>query len=147
MKASMEIETSTAAGGALIKIFGVPLVAGAIATALGFMFMWPRSAREAFIRIACTVVTSALIGPVLVVFVHYWWPGLFSAAKSVAVLCGTDPAIGFLFIAAPMMVMGGLPAWWIIGGIVRWFDKRKEKDIGEMARDAAGVVKEVRGAL
>ena len=142
----MAIET-TAAGGALIKIFGIPVLAGAAATSLGFMFMWPKTAKEAGVRVFVTILFSALMGPALVVVVRTWMPGLFDSARAVAVLYGSDPALGFLFIAAPLMVAAGLPAWWVLGATVRWFDKRRDKDIGELARDAAAVVKDVRGGL
>jgi nicotinamidase-related amidase len=142
----MAIET-TAAGSALVKIFGVPVLAGAAATSLGFMFMWPTTIKEAFVRIICTILSSTILGPVLVIIVRSWFPSLFDSAKEVAVMYGSEPAFGFLFIAAPLMVMAGLPAWWVLGAIVRWFDVRKGKDIGEMAHDAAGIVHDVRGAL
>jgi len=76
-----------------------------------------------------------------------WLPGMFDSARHVAVLYGSDPALGFLFIAAPLMVAAGLPAWWLLGACVRWLDKRRDKDIGELARDAAAIVRDVRGGL
>lgn len=142
----MAIET-TAAGGALIKFFGIPVLAGAAATSLGFMFMWPKTKKEAFTRFFVSTLFSILFGPALVVAVRSWWPTLFDSAKDVAALYGSDPAVGFLFIAAPLMVAAGLPAWWVLGATVRWLDKRKDKDIGELARDAAAIVKDVRGGL
>ena len=142
----MAIET-TAAGGALIKIFGIPVLAGAAATSLGFMFMWPKNKKEAFTRFFVSTLSSILFGPALVVAVRSWWPTLFDNAKDVALLYDSDPALGFLFIAAPLMVAAGLPAWWVLGATVRWLDKRKDKDIGEIARDAAAVVKDVRGGM
>ncbi len=142
----MAIET-TAAGGALIKFFGIPVLAGAAATSLGFMFMWPKTKKEAFTRFFVSTLFSILFGPALVVAVRSWWPTLFDSAKDVASLYGSDPALGFLFIAAPLMVAAGLPAWWVLGATVRWLDKRKDKDIGELARDAAAIVKDVRGGL
>ena len=142
----MAIET-TAAGGALIKFFGIPVLAGAAATSLGFMFMWPKTKKEAFTRFFVSTLFSILFGPALVVAVRSWWPTLFDSAKDVAALYGSDPALGFLFIAAPLMVAAGLPAWWVLGATVRWLDKRKDKDIGELARDAAAIVKDVRGGL
>ena len=142
----MSLET-TAAGGALIKIFGVPVLAGAAAAALGFLIMWPRTLREAFIRLVCTIMASAIAGPLLVIAVHSWWPSLFASAGDVAALTGTGREMGFLFVAAPFLVIAGLPAWWIVGGIVRWFEKRQGKDIAEMAQDAAAAVRDVRGAL
>ena len=141
------IETTSAAGGALIKIFGVPVLAGAAATALVFLFMWPRSLREAFLRLASTIAASGIFGPFAVMALHSWWPSLFDSAKAVTALYGADPTLGVLFVAAPVMVAAGLPAWWLIGGIIRWLDRRREKDIGEMVNDAVEVVKNARGAL
>lgn len=146
MKEPMSLET-TAAGGALIKIFGVPVLAGAAAAALGFLIMWPRTLKEAFIRLACTIMTSAIAGPLLVIAVHSWWPTLFASAGEVAALSGTGREMGFLFVASPFLVIAGLPAWWIVGGVVRWLDKRRGMDIAEIVQDAAEAVRDVRGAL
>lgn len=140
----MALET-TAASGALIKFFGLPVLTGAIATSLGFMFMWPRTKKEAFVRFSTTILFSTVCGPALAVMIRNSCPELFDAAKEVAVLYGLDPTFGILFIAAPLMVMGGLPAWYILGGLVRWFERRRNKDIGEMATDAARLVHRVRG--
>ena len=140
----MAIET-TAAGGALIKFFGIPVLAGAAATSLGFMFMWPKNKKEAFTRFFVSTLSSILFGPALVVAVRSWWPTLFDNAKDVALLYDSDPALGFLFIAAPLMVAAGLPAWWVLGATVRWLDKRRDKDIGELVHDAAAIVRDARG--
>lgn len=143
-KEPMAVETATT--GALIKIFGVPLLTSAAATSLGFMFLWPKTQKEAFVRMGSTIIFSTVCGPLLVVALRSWWPSLFDAAREVALQYGVDPAMGVLFIAAPVLVLAGLPAWWILGAIVRWFDKRRDKDIGDLAQDAADVVKRVRGA-
>ncbi|MYM25788.1 hypothetical protein GTP46_24475 [Duganella sp. FT135W] len=141
------IETTSAAGGALIKIFGVPVLAGAAATALVFLFMWPRTLREAFLRLTSTIATSGIFGPFAVMALHSWWPSLFDSAKSVVALSGGNPSMGVLFIASPVMVLTGLPAWWLIGGAIRWLDRRRDKDIGEIVHDAAEVVRDARSAL
>lgn len=146
MKETMSIET-TAAGGALIKYFGAQVVAGAVATAFAFLFMWPKTLKEAAVRMACTILASAIAGPLLVIAAHSWWPTLFSSASQLAVIYGADPFLGYLFIAAPFLVMAGLPAWWIIGAFVLWLDKRRGKDLAEIAHDAAEAVRDVREAL
>jgi hypothetical protein len=111
------------------------------------MFLWPSTRREAFARFASSIILSTILGPALVVVVRSWWPSLFEAAKDVSVMYGSEPALGFLFIAAPLMVAAGLPAWWIIGAIVRWLDKRHDQDIGQLAHDAAAIVRDVRESL
>lgn len=134
----------TAAGATWIKLLGVPLLAALLATMLSFMVMWPRSMKEAVIRICSSIIIATFAGPVMVAAVLSWWPGLFDSASAVAILYGCDPATGFLFIAAPLMAAIGLPAWWVLGACVRWFDRRRDKDIGELAADVAAVVKDVR---
>ncbi|WP_028100468.1 hypothetical protein [Pseudoduganella violaceinigra] len=145
MKENMSIETT--AGGALIKIFGVPVLAGAAATGLAFLFMWPKSLKEAAIRFACTLIASAVAGPFLVIAVHSWWPSLFASAGQLAALNGLPPEMGVLFVAAPFLVLAGLPAWWILGGLVLWFERRSGKDLAEIAHDVAAAVKDVREVL
>jgi hypothetical protein len=140
----MPAESAAAVGGALLALFGLPVLAGLAATALGFLFMWPGSLKEAGARSACTVLASVIMGPALVVVLRWWWPALFGAARDIALLYGTEPALGFLFIAAPLMVVAALPAWWVIGACVRWLEQRKGKDVGVLVRDAADLVRAAR---
>lgn len=135
------VSSGTAGGLALLKVFGVHLSASAIAVALGFLFLWPKTMKEAFIRVFCTVVASSVFGPVLVIAVFAWWPGLFHAADGVAAVYRIDPLLTKLFVAAPIMVLAGLPAWWILGGLVLWFERRRNKDLGEMVADARNIIK------
>ena len=137
----MAIETTSAGAGVLIKIVGVPVLAGAAATALGFMFMWPRTAREGLVRFACALASSFTAGPLLALGVYAKWPGLFSAARQAAEAARLDPLAGTLGVAAPFLVFAALPAWWILGGLFLWLQRRQGKDIGEMAMDAAQSIK------
>lgn len=111
------------------------------------MRSWPRTRREAFIRLTCTICTSGLLGPLLVVAMHSWWPTLFDSAATVATMNGADPTLGMLAVAGPMMVIAGLPAWWVLGALVLWLERRRGKDLGELVHDAVEVVKEARGVL
>lgn len=114
--------TSSGAAGAafLLKTYGLKLIAGAVAAALMFAVLWPRTAREGVARIACTIAGSMLGGETLLAVVRAsatWYPQGMEAAMLV-------------------YVSAGLPAWWLLGGVARWLDKRRDKDIGEMASDA-----------
>lgn len=135
---------TTSASAALIKIIGFPVIAGSLAAALGFMFLWPQSRREAFARFASSIISSAVLGPLLVVWTRSFFPDLFEASKDVAAMYGTEPAVGFLFVAAPIMVAAGLPAWWVIGGTFRWLDRHKDSDIVEMTTDATKAIGNIR---
>lgn len=144
---TMSFGTETAAGGALIKFFGAPLLGSVGAIALGFLILWPKTKKEAISRFMSTILFSMFFGPFLVILVRSYYPGLFDNAKIIASMYGVEPAFGFMFIAAPVMVAAGLPAWWILGAVVHWFDKRKDKDIVELATDAIDAAKAVKAAL
>ncbi|KQQ40528.1 hypothetical protein ASF61_05635 [Duganella sp. Leaf126] len=130
--------------GALAQILTVPVAAGAAATALTFLFMWPRTRREALVRFACSICTAALLGPLLLVALHSWWPTLFESARVLAVLYGAPAMLGVVAVACPVMVLAGLPAWWTLGAMVLWLERRRGKDLGELVHDAAEVVRDVR---
>lgn len=130
--------------GALAQLLALPIAAGMAATALTFLFMWPRTRREALVRLTCSICTAALLGPLLLVALHSWWPTLFDSAKVLAVLYGAPAMLGVVALACPVMVLAGLPAWWGLGAVVLWLERRRGKDIGELVHDAAEVVRDVR---
>ena len=138
-------DTTSISAAALAQILALPVGAGMAATALTFLFMWPRTRREAAVRFTCSICTAALLGPLLLVALHSWWPTLFDSARILAVLYGAPAALGVLAVAGPVMVLAGLPAWWMLGAIVLWLEHRRGKDIGELVHDAAQVVRDVRG--
>ncbi|MNZ68674.1 hypothetical protein D3C78_869440 [compost metagenome] len=126
--------SSTVAGGALLKYFGLHVGAGALAAALGFLVLWPRSMREGFARLFCTIVASSVFGPMLVVQMHSSRPELFASADQVATLYGLEPALGLLFVATPLLVIAGLPAWWLIGAALRLFERDGDSWLGVFAQ-------------
>lgn len=140
----MSIEST--AGAAAIKFFGVTVIIGAAATALGFLFLWPKSVREAFVRFACAIFSSFTLGPLLAFAARAQIPGVFDSAQQIGKLYG-DPLAGLLIAAAPFFALSALPAWWLFGWIYRWMDVRRDKDIGQVAQDAADLVKEVKGGI
>lgn len=146
MKETMSIET-TAAGGALIKFFGAAAIAGAVGAGIGYVVMWPKTRREAIGRFACSIATSAIGGPFLAIAMHSVWPSLFASADELATAAGIARELGLLMVSVPFLVIAGLPAWWLLGGLVLWLDKRRGKDLAEIAHDAAEAVRDVREAM
>lgn len=137
--------TETAAGGAaLIKLITAPAVASAVAITVGFLLMWPKTQQEAFARFTVTLLSSFFLGPLLVIAARSYFPNMFDAAKLAAADFGYEPTFGLIALSAPLLVMAGLPSWWILGGIVRWLEKRNGKDIAEIAQDAADAVRQIR---
>lgn len=119
----------------IAKYVGLQLGAGAIAAALGFLVLWPKTAREGFARLVSSIIASMVFGPALVAFVHSKLPDLFASARIIGEAAGIAPEFGMFYAGAPFLVMAGLPAWWVLGAMLRWFDRRRDKDIGELAAD------------
>ncbi|MGO4479474.1 hypothetical protein AB4Z32_24840 [Massilia sp. 2TAF26] len=130
-----------------LELAAVPFAAGLAATGLGFLLLWPKSGREAVARFACTLLACTVAGPFLAIAAYCWWPALFASAGQAAVLAGAPAELGVLLAAAPFLVLAGLPAWWLLGALLLWFERRRSKDIAEIAHDAAEAVRQVRDTL
>jgi hypothetical protein len=138
-----EPTTSAAGGIAVVKYLGAPLMAGLAASTLGFLVLMPKTFHEAVVRVAITMICSAVFGPILLFVCWQQYPGIFTAAGAAAAAFGAPAWMGLIATAVPILAIAGLPGWWVIGAIVLWLEKRKDKDIGELAHDAAAVVKDV----
>lgn len=88
-----------------LKLAAVPLVAGLAATGLGFLFLWPKSGREAAARFACTLLACAVAGPCLAIAGYCWWPALFASSGQFAILAGGPAELGVLLAATPFLVL------------------------------------------
>jgi hypothetical protein len=112
--------SETVGGLAILKLYGAKAIGGVIAVALGFAVLWPKTRNEGVARIGCSIAGSMLGGETLLQIVHNlisWYPK------------GTEAAM-LIYVAT------GLPAWWVLGAFVLWFDTRKSKDIQQMIKDA-----------
>lgn len=137
----MSAEAGAAAGGALVKYIGLPLLLGSLAAALGFLILPPKTQKEFVSRLTVTIIFSALFGPLLFFWFLSCFPGVMNAAVAESGLARWY--IGMM-LSAPFLVIGGLPGWWLLGGVIRWMDKRKDKDIEEIATDAVNAYKRLR---
>ena len=137
----------TAGGAAALKFFGAAVLASALGTALGFIFMWPRTVREGVARFACSITCSFAFGPFVAMGAHSFWPGLFESARVLGRQYAGSELAGLLWAGAPFLVLAALVAWWVLGALVLWLERRRGKDFGELALDAAEVIRDVRGAL
>ena len=117
-------------GAVLAKLGSVKLLAlaGAIAVALGFLVLWPKTAREGVSRIASTLAGSILGGKPLLAYVttHYTW----------------YPAVDGEML---VYVVAGLPAWWVLGVGVRSFNRYRGKDARAVIADFAEMRRKILG--
>jgi hypothetical protein len=132
---------SSAAGGVAAWKLGVAILGvGFVASTLGFLVLFPKTMKEAAVRVAATMVGSAFVGPALVAAVYSRYPEVFGGGVTLAVKFGMEPWFGLFVVGAPILALAGLPFWWILGAVVLWLDRRKGKDIGEMVADARQVL-------
>lgn len=128
--------TSAAGGIALWKLGAAILGIGIVTSALGFLVLMPRTPKEAAVRVVATMIGSALFGPLIVFGAYTQMPWIFAGATAIAAAIGMEPWIGTLAASAPLLAMGGLPCWWIIGAALLWLERRRGRDLGELAADA-----------
>lgn len=138
--------TSTAGGIAAWKIISGLFGVSVLASILGFLVVWPRTVREAAVRATATVLGSVFFGPFAAVAAYFKWPGMYAAGIELAQRLGAGEwslFVGAGMVATPFICMAGLPFWWLLGGVVLYLEKRRGKDIGELARDVAADAKAV----
>jgi len=117
------------AGGiaALLKFYGLKAVLGMMGAALLYLVLPPRNADGSFseyefaARLACAGVFSCMFGDAAYALMLQW-----DYPKLIAVALGPK--------AVDLLV--GAPAWWITRAVALWFQRRSDKDIAELARDA-----------
>jgi hypothetical protein len=121
--------TAGAAGFAAVKLAAAFGVFAALAAILGLLLLPPRTAREFALRVTTTVVCSCVFGPLLAILVATWLPGVTESARWFAAHSGIEyPALAMLYILGPSMLIAGLPAWWILGGYMRWTARLESED-------------------
>lgn len=128
----MSVEAG-AAGSAAVKWIGAPVILGALAAALGFLLLPPQTRGELISRLVVTICCSAIFGPLFFFWFLSQFPALF--AETLRQTAFSEMYI-WLMLSAPFLVLGGLPGWWVLGAALRWIDKRRGKDLGEIVSDA-----------
>jgi len=141
---------SSAAGafaGHKVLVFGLPVVISLAAWWLGMRFVPVRKGHEAkdmLDRFLACGASSFVVGlPMLLVLLKQA-PWVFSGATELAAMAGLEPITGFLSVVGCVLLLCSLPGPWLVAAYLRWFHRRRGKDIAEMAADAADGVRKVR---
>lgn len=110
---------------ALVKMYGLKAAIGMVGAAMLYVVLPPLNAdgtfnkREFVARLACAGVFSCLLGGTVY-----------------QMLCAQLPGIGAMVNSSAIDMMVGAPAWWVSRAVALWFQRRSDKDIAELARDA-----------
>ncbi|MFY2060243.1 hypothetical protein ACOTCB_23620 [Achromobacter xylosoxidans] len=121
-----------AAAAAALKVAAAHGAFAALAALLGLLILPPRTRREFVVRTVSTVICSFAFGPAVAAAVLAWFPALTESLAWLAHnIGGDDEFLAKMYVLGPCSLLAGLPAWWVLGGYMRWMARIKE--IGLMA--------------
>lgn len=130
---SEPISGSAAAGAAAFKAFGGPAAVAAGASGLAalvvmmmmMMMMTPRSPREWAVGLISTVVSSVAGGAAVV--------------QKLGLQAWTHDYIGLVALFGVVFACG-LPGWAVVRWLFNFIEKRRDKDLAEVAEDVRDAV-------
>lgn len=124
-----EPTSSSAAGGyAAYKIAIAMGLPASLAAVVVMLYAQPESKREWTVALICTVMSSICGGAAVVQ--HY---GLQAWVDT---YMGLTAMAGIIFAC-------GLPGWVVVRWVFAWVEKRKDKDVAEVAAEIKAAVKEL----
>lgn len=139
----MDGPASSAPAGAIaghkLLLVGIPIAVTVLAWWLGMRAFPPRKGREwgdMLDRLLACAASSFAVGLPIMLGLHRHAGWIFGSASELAVMAGLPPMAGFFALVSCVGLLSSLPGPWIVVAYLRWFHRRRRKDIGELARDA-----------
>ncbi len=132
---------SSAASGVALGIksgFFVGLFAlgvSVMTVAVGFTVIPPTPGKElqdVARRLACGLLCSFILGPLVAHWALNAAPWLLTPWETLF----SDPVIARVAAYSPFLALTALPGFWIVAAGMRWFERRKDKDLQELIKDA-----------
>lgn len=133
----LSIKAGVAAG-------AIAVVVSLLATVVGFSVVPLTPGRElldAARRLCAGLLSSFTLGPLAAVKVIEHWPNYLS---TVIALVGGAPELlpwAYLTAATPFIALAGIVGFWVVAALMRFFTKRNDKDMLDMAREVRDTLK------
>lgn len=139
-------EPTTAAGsiaGYKLALFVLPFIGTLIAFCLGVRFA-PLSAddphKDVLNRLTACFVSAFVLGTGALVLLMQHAPGAFVAANAVAIAAGLPAIAGFFALSLCVFILCSIPGPWLWAAVFLWLQRRKGKDIAEIAHEVRAEV-------
>jgi len=132
-------ETAAAVGFSLKSGLIASLAAAVVsmlAVVIGFTIVPLAPGREhqdAARRLAAGLLSSFTLGPLAAIKLIDLWPGYLTPWQ--AILAGEDVLWVYLAAATPCIAFTAVLGFWIVAACMRFFTKRQDKDIAELAAE------------
>lgn len=133
--------TAAAAGtaaGYKLALLSLPIVASLIAFWLGIRFVPLRAGHawsDLINRVLGCLVSSFIFGTIALVMLMHHKPEIFTAGAALARLASFPPEAGFFVLTGCVFVLCSIPGPWIVAAVFLWLERRKGRDIGELAAE------------
>lgn len=131
--------TAAAAGtaaGYKLALLTLPILASLLAFWLGIRFVplrpghtWP----DLINRVIACLASSFILGTTVLVLLMQHHAGIFQAGAQLAALATFPPEAGFFVITGCVFVVSSIPGPWLVAAVFLWLERRKAKDIAELA--------------
>lgn len=136
---NMPTESLAVAGGATLGSKAIALAAFFLVTLVAF-FLGLQAIpldkdephKDVVRRLIGCAVSSLVIGIPAMAFLHNTWPWMYTSTSAVFAMMDMSPVYGPKVLNWSILLVAGLPGWWLVGAVVRQMATWRNKTIKEI---------------
>lgn len=129
-----------------IKFGLLSLLVTVVAVVLGFTVvpLTPGAEmRDAARRLCAGILSAFIFGPACASWVFETFPGYVGTFARI--VGSDDMPMAYVLAAMPAMALCSLVGFWLVAAVMRFFTRRRQKDIAQIAKDVITFCRDLRG--